>query len=156
MPGADARRRVSVVSRKPCINNLYDSRKHMPTYLPAGLTQYVPNNFTKNARPRIPSSRTTSRHPSNDLKVTRSRGVIIAVMYVTHWTRLCRQSWKREIEPPALSPACSALSDRRSESAPPSHQPPVPPIADRRCTAETFSRRRRAFCGTRLRLRTAR
>ena len=45
MPGADARRRVSVQRCKPCPNP--HDRGDMPEYLPAGLTQYVLNIINK-------------------------------------------------------------------------------------------------------------
>ena len=44
MPGADARRRVSVQRCKPCANP--HDRGDMPKYLQAGLTQYVLNSFS--------------------------------------------------------------------------------------------------------------
>ena len=58
LPGSDARRRVAIERCKPCANP-HDSNG-MPKYLPAGLTQYVLNNFSKK------SFKTTFRLPSND------------------------------------------------------------------------------------------
>ena len=56
MPGVDAHRRVSVVRCKPCaIPN--DSSNDMPQYFPAGLTQNVPNNFTRGPPPHTASLR---------------------------------------------------------------------------------------------------
>ena len=49
MPGADACRRVSVQRCKPCANP--HDRGDMPKYLPAGLTQYVLNNFSTKSPP---------------------------------------------------------------------------------------------------------
>ena len=49
LPGSDARRRVTIERCKPCVNP-HDSGD-MPTYLPAGLTQYVLNNFSKKSPP---------------------------------------------------------------------------------------------------------
>ena len=49
LPGSDARRRVVIERCKPCANP-HDSGD-MPTYLPAGLTQYVLNNFSKKFPP---------------------------------------------------------------------------------------------------------
>ena len=49
LPGSDARRRVSIERCKPCANP-HDS-SDMPKYLPAGLTQYVLNNFSKKSPP---------------------------------------------------------------------------------------------------------
>ena len=62
LPGSDARRRVAVERCKPCANP-HDSGD-MPKYLPAGLTQYLVNNFPKNPR-RTTSLKTTFRPPSN-------------------------------------------------------------------------------------------
>ena len=45
MPGADARRRVSVQRCKPCANP--HDHDNIPKYLPTGLTQYVLKNFSK-------------------------------------------------------------------------------------------------------------
>ena len=49
MPGADARRRVSVQRCKPCANP--HDQCDMPKYFPAGLTQYVLNNFSQKSPP---------------------------------------------------------------------------------------------------------
>ena len=49
MPGADPRRCVSVKRYKPCANP--HDRGDIPKYLPAELTQYVLNNFSKESRP---------------------------------------------------------------------------------------------------------
>ena len=49
MPGADARQRVSVQRCKPCAKP--HDHGDMPKYLPAGLTQYVLNNFSKKSPP---------------------------------------------------------------------------------------------------------
>ena len=85
MPGADARRRVSVQRCKPCANP--HDQGDMPKYLPAGLTQYVLNNFSKKSLPyhvtqddvstplqRLEVEKTTG-HQS-----VRGRGGLIAVM----------------------------------------------------------------------------
>ena len=48
-PGADARRRVAVQRCEPCANP--HDHGDMPKYLPAGLTQYVLNNFSKKSPP---------------------------------------------------------------------------------------------------------
>ena len=77
----------------------------MPKYLPAGLTQYVLNNFSKKSAPH----RVTQDDVSTPLqrleveKITghqsvRGRGGVIAVMYETHWTGLSGPSWQREID----------------------------------------------------------
>ena len=49
MPGVDARRRMSNQRCKPCTNP--HDRGDMPKHLPAGLTQYVLNNFSKKSPP---------------------------------------------------------------------------------------------------------
>ena len=49
LPGSDARRRVAIERCKPCANP-HDSGD-MPQYLPAGLTQYVLNIFSKTSTP---------------------------------------------------------------------------------------------------------
>ena len=49
LPGSDARRRVVIERCKPC-GNRHDSGD-MPKYLPAGLTQYVLNKFSKKSPP---------------------------------------------------------------------------------------------------------
>ena len=49
LPGSNARRRVEIERCKPCANP-HDS-SDMPKYLPAGLTQYVLNNFSKKSPP---------------------------------------------------------------------------------------------------------
>ena len=58
IPGADARRRVSVQRcKQPCANP--HDQGDMPKYLPAGLTQCVLNNFSNN--PPIPVPRRSRR-----------------------------------------------------------------------------------------------
>ena len=49
MPGADARRHVSVQRCKPCTKP--HDHGDMPKYLSSGLTQYALNNFTNNLPP---------------------------------------------------------------------------------------------------------
>ena len=49
LPGSDARRRVAIDRCKPCANP--HGRGDMPKYLPAELTQYVLNNFSKKSPP---------------------------------------------------------------------------------------------------------
>ena len=62
LPGSDARRRVAIERCKPCANT-HDSGD-MPKYLPAGLTQYVLNNFPRSPL-RITSLKTVFRHTPN-------------------------------------------------------------------------------------------
>ena len=49
LPGSDARRRVAIERFKPCANRRNSG--DMPKYLPAGLTQYVLNTFSKRSPP---------------------------------------------------------------------------------------------------------
>ena len=49
LPGSDARRRVAIERCKPCVNP-HDSGD-MPKYPPAGITQYVLNNFPRKSPP---------------------------------------------------------------------------------------------------------
>ena len=103
MPGADARRRVSVQRCKTCAN-LHD-HGDMPKYLPAGLTQYALNNFSKKyhsynvtqddvstSLQRLEVEKTTGRQS------VRGQGGDIAVAYETYWTALSRPSWEREMD----------------------------------------------------------
>ena len=92
-PGADARRRVLVQRCKPCANP--PDQGDMPKYLPAGLTQYVLNNFSKKSPPYhvTQDDISTPLQPLEVEKITghqsiRGRGGVIAVMYETHWTGL--------------------------------------------------------------------
>ena len=69
LPGSDDRRRVAVERCKPCANP-HDS-SDMPKYLPAGLMQYVLNNFPRSPF-RTTSLETTFRFPSIDERWRRS------------------------------------------------------------------------------------
>ena len=51
LPGSDARRRAAIKRCKPCAYP-HDS-SDMPKYLPAGLTQYVVNIFSKKSPPYL-------------------------------------------------------------------------------------------------------
>ena len=103
MPGADARRRVSAQRRKPCVNP--HNRDYMPKHLPAELTQYVLNIFSKKSPPYhvtlddapTPLQRLEVRKMTGNQSV-RGRGVVIAAMYNTHWTGLSRPSWERKMD----------------------------------------------------------
>ena len=103
MPGADARRRVSVQRCKPYANP--NDHGDMPKYLPAVLTQYVLNKLSKKS-PRTTSLKTTFRLLFKGSKVEKitghesvcGRGGVIAVMYETHWAGLFRLSWERQID----------------------------------------------------------
>ena len=92
-PGSDSRRRAAIDRCKPCANP-HDSRD-MPKYLPAGLTQYVLNKFSKHSPPyhvtqddvstslrRLVVEQTTG-HQS-----VRGQGGVISVLYKKHWAGL--------------------------------------------------------------------
>jgi hypothetical protein len=103
MPGTDAKRRVSVDRCKPCANP-HDG-DDMPRFLPAGLSQYVLNNYTSKSPPYHVTADDVSApvHKMTVEKITghqsvRGRGGVIAVMYETHWTGLLRPSWEREMD----------------------------------------------------------
>eukprot|EP00904_Undaria_pinnatifida_P007854 jgi/Undpi1/4199/HiC_scaffold_16.g07566.m1 len=103
LPGSDARRRVAIERCKPCANP-HDSGD-MPKYLPAGLTQYVLNKFSKKSPPYHVTQDDVST-PLQRLEVeqitghqsVRGRGGIIAVLYKTHWAGLSEPSWEREMD----------------------------------------------------------
>ena len=104
MRGADARRGVSVQRCKPCTKPQPCTNPHdhgeMRKYWPAGLTQYVLNNFSKKALPchvsqddvSTPLQRLEAEKVTGHQSV-RGRGRVIAVMYETHRTGLSRPSW---------------------------------------------------------------
>ena len=97
MPGADARRRVSVPRYKPCANP--HDHGYMPKYFPAGLTQRVLNTVSKKSPPYHVTLDDVST-PLQRLGVEKmtahqsicGQGGVIAVMYETHWTGLSRPS----------------------------------------------------------------
>ena len=101
IPGADAHRRVSVECCKPPTNP--HDRGDMPKYLPDGLTQYLLNNFTEKFPPYYVTQDDVSTalervevEKINGMAINRSAGgVVIAVLYETHWTGLSRPSWER-------------------------------------------------------------
>ena len=76
----------------------------MPKYLPAGLMQYMLNNFSKKSLPNHVTQDDVST-PLQRLEVenitghqsVRGRGGVIAVMYETHWKGLSGPSWEREM-----------------------------------------------------------
>ena len=103
MPGADARWRVSVQRCKPCANP--HDRGDWPKCLPAGLTQCVLNNFSKQYPPWhvYQDDVSTPLQRLEVVKITghqlvQGRGGVNAVMHEAHWTGLFRPSWERERE----------------------------------------------------------
>ena len=76
----------------------------MPKYLPAELTQYVLNSFSKKSPPyhvtQVDVSTPLQRLEVEKIighKSVRGRGGVIAGMYETHWTGLSGPSWEREM-----------------------------------------------------------
>ena len=100
---AGGRRRVAIKRFKPCADR-HDSGD-MPKYLPAGLTQYVLNNFFKKSPPYHVTQDNVST-PLQRLEVeqitghqsVRGRGGVIAVLCKTHWAGLSEPSWEREMD----------------------------------------------------------
>ena len=88
---------------KPCA--IPHDSSDMPKYLPAGLTQYVLNNFSKKSPPYHVTQDDVSA-PFQRLeveKITRQqsvlgRGGVIAVLYKTHWVGRSEPSWERETD----------------------------------------------------------
>ena len=103
LPGSYARQRVASERCKPCTNP-HDSGD-MPKYLPAGLTQYVLNNFFKKSPPYhvtqddflTPLQRLEVEQITGHQSV-RGRGGVIAVLYKTHCAGLSEPSWEREMD----------------------------------------------------------
>ena len=103
LPGSDARRRVAIERCKPCANP-HDSGD-MAKYLPAGLTQYVLNIFSKKSPPYHVTQDDVST-PLQRLEVgqitghqsVRGRSVVIAVLYKTHGAGLSEPSWEQEMD----------------------------------------------------------
>ena len=86
LPGSDARRRVAIERCKPCANS-HDSGD-MPKYLPAGLTQYVLNKFSKKSPPYhvtqddiLTPLRRLEVEQNTGHQSVRGRGGVIAVPY---------------------------------------------------------------------------
>ena len=77
----------------------------IPKYLPAGLTQYVLNNFSKKSPP-YHVTRDDVSSPLQRLEVEqitghqsiRGQSGVIAALYKTHWAGLSEPSWKREMD----------------------------------------------------------
>ena len=89
LPGSDARGRVAIERPKPCANP-HDSGD-MPKYLPAGLTQYVLNNFSNKSPPYHATQDDVSTllqrlgvEQITGHQSVRGRDGVIAVLYKTH------------------------------------------------------------------------
>ena len=102
MPGANAKKRVSVARCKPCPNP--DDADDMSRFLPAGLTQYVLNNYTTKSPPYhvTEDDVSDSLHRLEVEKISghqsvRGCGGVIAVLHETQWKGLLRPSWEREV-----------------------------------------------------------
>ena len=101
LPGPEARRRVAIERCNPWDNPHGSS--DMPKYLPAGLTKYVLNIFSKKSHPHHVTQDDVSA-PLQRLKVekttghqsVRGRGGVIAVLYKTYWGGLSEPSWERD------------------------------------------------------------
>ena len=91
------RRRVAIERREPCANP--NDSNDMPKYLPAGLVQYVLNNFPKKSPPyhvtqddvSVPLQRLEVEKITGYQSV-RGLGGVIAVLYKTHWVGLSAPS----------------------------------------------------------------
>ena len=102
LPGSDARRCVAIDRCKPCANP--HDISDMPKFLPAGLTQYV-NIFSMKSPPYHVTQDDVSA-PLQRLEVEKitghqsvlGRGVVIAVLYKTHWVGLSEPSWERNMD----------------------------------------------------------
>ena len=103
LPGSDACRCVAIERSKPCANP--DDSGNMPKCLPAGITQYVLNMFSKKSAPyhvtlddvstplqRLEVEQITGHHSVR-------RGGVIVVLYKTHWAGLSESAWEREMDP---------------------------------------------------------
>ena len=152
--GSDARRRMAIERCKPCANP-HDSGD-MPKYRPAGLTQYVLNNFSKKSVPRHsrrrfdppPAAGGGADHWSSvgTGAKRRHRGAIQDELGGTSRTFLGAGNG-----PPPLPLPYLALLGRNPGPAPPT-QPPLPPSADRGGTARALPQQRGTFPSAGLRL----
>ena len=88
---------------QPCTNP-HDTTD-LPRYLPAGLTQYLFNNYTKQSASfhvtaddvSVPVERSEVDKIFSHRSV-RGRGGAVAVLYETHRKGLLRPSWEREAD----------------------------------------------------------
>ena len=156
LPGSDARRLVTIERCKSCANP-HDSGD-MPKYLPAGLMQYVLNNFSKTF-PRVP------RHPRRrfDSPPTAEGGADhrSSVGTGARWRHrdaiqdalggTLRTFLGAGNRPPPLPSPHLALLGRNPGPAPP-NQPPLPPNADRGGTARALPQQQGVFPSAGLRL----
>lgn len=106
LPGKDSKGRVSVARCKPCANP-HDT-EDMPRFLPAGLTQYVLNNYTTKSPPYHVKRKTMFPHPPVErLDVEQItghqsvRGRVVSSLSLARPTGkkgLLRPSWEREMD----------------------------------------------------------
>ena len=155
LPGSDARWRLAIERCKPCANP-HDSGD-MPKYLPAGLTQYVLNIFSKKSPPyhvtqddvSTPLQRLEVEQVTGHQSVRgrwRHRGAIQDALGRTLRTFLGAGN-----RPPPLPLPHITLLGRNPGPASP-NQPPVPPNADRGGTARALPQQRGTFPSAGLRL----
>ena len=147
--GSDVRRPVIIERCKPCANPR-DSGD-MPKYLPAGLTQYVLNKFSKKSPPYHVTQDDVST-PLQRLEVeqitghqsVRGRGGAIAVLQKDALGGTLRTFLGAGNGPPPLPLPHLTLLGRNPGPAPP-NQPPLPPNADRGGTAQVLPQQRGTF-----------
>ena len=104
MPGADAKKRVSVARGKPC-KEPHDTNDMQQCFLPAGLTQYVFHLYTTKSPPyHVTADDVTTAlqrlvvEKISGHQSVRGRGGAIAVLYETHWKDVPRPSWERGMD----------------------------------------------------------
>ena len=86
-------------------------RGDVPKYLPAGLTQYVPNNLSKKSPPyHVTQDDVSAALQRLELELitgrqsVRGRSGVIAVLYKTPWAELSEPSWEGEMDLHLSSP----------------------------------------------------
>ena len=101
LPGQDAKPRVSVARCKPCHNP--NDKSEVPKYLPAELSLYSLNSFSKKSPPYHVTTDDVFSQPSRlDVEeitahqLARGHGGSFASMYETHWRGLLTPSWELE------------------------------------------------------------
>ena len=110
LPGSDARRRMAIESCKPCANPRHGSG--MLKHPPEGLPQYVLSSFSKKSPPyhvtqsrrRCGSLQRLEVENITGHQSVRGRGVVIAVLYETHWVGLSDHPWSKKWTSNTLAP----------------------------------------------------